>query len=47
MRALDIIEKKKQGLVHTKEEIDFFINGYMNGQIEDYQMSSWLMAVFF
>ena len=47
MRALDIIEKKKQGLVHTKEEIDFFINGYMNGQIEDYQMSSWLMAVCF
>ncbi len=47
MRAVDIIEKKKQGLTHTKEEIEFFINGYMNGEIEDYQMSAWLMAVCF
>ena len=47
MRAVDIIEKKKQGYSHTKEEIEFFINGYMEGFIEDYQMSAWLMAVCF
>ena len=47
MRAVDLIEKKKQGIEHTKEEINFLINGYMNGSIEDYQMSAWLMAVCF
>ncbi len=47
MRAVDLIEKKKQGLEHTKEEIDFLIENYMNGIIEDYQMSAWLMAVCF
>lgn len=47
MRAVDIIEKKKQGYTLTKEEIEFFINGYMEGFIEDYQMSAWLMAVCF
>ena len=47
MRAVDIIEKKKQGQVLSKEEIDFFIKGYMDGSIEDYQMSAWLMAVCF
>ena len=31
MRAVDIIEKKKQGQVLSKEEIDFFIKGYMDG----------------
>ena len=47
MRAVDIIEKKKQGFTHTKEEIDYFIKGYIEGFIEDYQMSAWLMAVCF
>ncbi len=47
MRAVDIIEKKKQGEILSKEEIDFFVSGYVNGSIEDYQMSAWLMAVCF
>ncbi len=47
MRAVDLIQKKKQGLKHTKEEINFLIDGYMKGTIEDYQMSAWLMAVCF
>ena len=47
MRAVDLIQKKKEGLKHTKEEIYFLVNGYTNGQIEDYQMSAWLMAVCF
>lgn len=47
MRAVDIIENKKKGLQHSKEEIDFLIKSYMEGTIEDYQMSAWLMAVCF
>jgi len=47
MRTVDIIQKKKEGKTHTKEEIDFLINGLMDGTVEDYQMSSWLMAVCF
>ena len=47
MRAVDIIEKKKNGGIHSKEEMNFLIKGYMDGTIEDYQMSSWLMAVCF
>lgn len=47
MRAVDIIEKKKSGYTHSKEEIEFFINGYLDGTVEDYQMSAWLMAVCF
>ena len=41
----DIIEKKKNKLELTKEEIEFFINGYTNGEIPDYQVSALLMAI--
>ncbi|SDO23657.1 pyrimidine-nucleoside phosphorylase [Psychrobacillus sp. OK028] len=47
MRMIDIIEKKREGNALTKEEIEFFIEGYTNGSIPDYQMSSLLMAIFF
>lgn len=47
MRAVDLIQKKKQGLSHTKEEIYFMVNGYTKGTIPDYQMSAWLMAICF
>ena len=47
MRAVDLIQKKKEGKQHTKKEIDFLIKGYLDGTIEDYQMSAWLMAVCF
>lgn len=47
MRMVDLIEKKKDGLKHNREEIHFIINGYTNGKIPDYQMSSWMMAVCF
>lgn len=45
MRAVDIIVKKRDGLALSKEEIAFFINGYTNGDIPDYQASAWAMAV--
>ncbi len=47
MRMTEIIEKKKRGFSHTKEEIDFVINGLLKGTIPDYQLSAWLMAVCF
>lgn len=47
MRAVDLIQKKKEGYAHTKDEIYFLVENYVNGNIEDYQMSAWLMAVCF
>lgn len=47
MRAVDIIEKKRSGLNLTDEEINFIINGYVKGNIPDYQISALLMAIFF
>ncbi|MFD2830722.1 pyrimidine-nucleoside phosphorylase [Corticicoccus populi] len=47
MRMVDIIAKKRDGYALTKEEIEFFVNGYTNGEIPDYQVSSLMMAVFF
>lgn len=46
MRIEDIIEKKAAGLELTKEEIEFFVNGYVSGKIKDYQASALLMAIF-
>ena len=47
MKMIDIIEKKRDGKSLNKEEIDFFIKGYTNGDIPDYQASSLAMAIFF
>ena len=49
MRMSDLIEKKKCGLAHTREEIDFLIHGLVREAepIPDYQISAWLMAVYF
>lgn len=46
-RMVDVIEKKRDGNVLTKEEITFFVNGYTDGSIPDYQASAFLMAVYF
>lgn len=47
MNTIDIITKKRNGGVLTTEEIEYLINGYTAGDIPDYQMSSFLMAVYF
>lgn len=45
MRAVDIISKKRHGEALSREEINFFIEGFVNGSIPDYQASALLMAV--
>ncbi len=47
MRMVDLIVKKREGGVLSKEEIAFIVAGYTSGVIPDYQMAAWLMAVFF
>lgn len=47
MRIYDIIKKKRDGFALTKEEIEFFIKGYVDGSIHDYQASALCMAIFF
>lgn len=47
MRMIDIIEKKRDGHTLTTEEINFFIGGYVKGDIPDYQASSLAMAIYF
>lgn len=47
MRAIDIIIRKRDGNALSQEEIKFLIEGCVNKNIPDYQLSAWLMAVFF
>ena len=45
MNVIEIINKKREKQILTKEELDFIFNGYLNGTVKDYQMSSLLMAI--
>ena len=47
MRAVDLIQRKRDGRELTREEIAFFVEGYTRGTIPDYQASALAMAVFF
>ncbi|HWQ89840.1 MAG TPA: pyrimidine-nucleoside phosphorylase [Desulfitobacteriaceae bacterium] len=47
MRMVDLIEKKKEGLALSREEIRYIVQGYARDSIPDYQMSAWAMAVYF
>jgi pyrimidine-nucleoside phosphorylase/thymidine phosphorylase len=47
LRAVDVVEKKRDGGELTREEIDFFVQGYARGEIPDYQAAAFAMAVFF
>lgn len=46
MHAINIITKKRDGVEISREEIEFFIQGYTRGEIPDYQAAAWLMAVY-
>ena len=47
MRAVDIIQKKRDGLGLSSQEIEWLIDGYVAGTVPDYQMSAFAMAVYF
>lgn len=43
----ELIKKKRNGGIHTRDEIRFLVDGFVRGEIPEYQMSAWLMAVYF
>lgn len=47
MLMTNLIQKKKDGIALNKAEIDFFVNGYVEKTVQDYQISALLMAIYF
>lgn len=47
MQAKEIITKKRRGEANSREELEFLLNGFLSGEVKEYQISAWLMAVFF
>ncbi|MBF0714001.1 thymidine phosphorylase [Gemella sp. GH3] len=47
MRVVDLIDIKKKGGVLSNEELDFLLDNYLSGKVPDYQMSAFLMSVYF
>lgn len=47
MNVLDLIKNKKLNKKHTFEELEFLIKSYVDNKVSDYQMTAWLMAVYF
>ncbi len=45
MQPLEVISRKRDGGEHSPDEIEFLLSGYLRGDIPDYQMAAWLMAV--
>ena len=46
MNILDIIAKKRDKKELSKDEIEYFVNGYTNGEVTDYQAAALIMAIF-
>lgn len=47
MRAVDLIQKKRDGGELSTAEIEWLISGYVDGSVPDYQMSAFAMAIYF
>ncbi|MCX8057130.1 MAG: thymidine phosphorylase [Ignavibacteria bacterium] len=47
MNPVELIIKKRNGINLSEKEIEFFINGFLSGEIPDYQMSAFLMSIYF
>ena len=45
MRVVDLIEKKREGRAHSHAELEALVLGYVRGEVPDYQLAAWLMAV--
>ena len=46
MRVYDLIAKKRDGGTNSHEELEQIVNGYVSGEVTDYQMAAWMMAVY-
>ena len=46
MRIYDLIAKKRDGGTHDRAELETIVNGYVSGEVTDYQMAAWMMAVY-
>ena len=46
MRIYDLIAKKRNGGTHSREELEAIVNGFVRGEVADYQMAAWMMAVY-
>jgi pyrimidine-nucleoside phosphorylase len=46
MTIPEIIERKREGLEHTRTELETLILGFVRGEVPDYQIAAWLMAVY-
>jgi pyrimidine-nucleoside phosphorylase len=44
-RMVDLIEKKRDGGAHSRDELEMIVGGYVRGDVPDYQIAAWLMAV--
>ncbi|MBV9898205.1 MAG: thymidine phosphorylase [Chloroflexi bacterium] len=45
MRIVDLIEKKRDGASHSRDELKAIVGGYVRGEVPDYQIAAWLMAI--
>src|SRR3989449_3115421 len=45
LRIVDLIEKKRDGGTHSRDELEAIVSGYVRGEVPDYQVAAWLMAV--
>jgi pyrimidine-nucleoside phosphorylase len=45
VRAVDVILAKRRGEAHDRATLEAFIGGYVRGEVPDYQVAAWLMAV--
>ena len=46
MRIYDLIAKKRNGGTHSREELEAIVIGFVRGEVADYQMAAWMMAVY-
>lgn len=47
MRMVDVIDQKRNGGVLSDEQLQFFVDGVVDGSLPDYQISALLMAIYF
>jgi pyrimidine-nucleoside phosphorylase len=45
VRIVDLIERKREGHAHSRAELEALIGGYVSGEVPDYQVAAWLMAI--